>query len=284
MNTPIMNYVKKYPQLTLEVKADMKNTEEYINIVRKGFVPTKLVFPIEETGDEEIIKIETPVGIAEVLYLPNREMFEYFVRVLAYECEPKGIPDSMGAILISGITNWRKIDNHRMQYILTGGRDWNNEFKKFTSVKENYKDTVLLVSKGNYSALNNIDAGFEELEWIKISKTIRIYHEITHFICRKMFPENKNEIRDEIVADCIGIIAAIGHYDIILAKKFLGIEGSSYRKGGRLENYIEYGEIPSAIKYCNEIISFLQKYFDDNNKELFDCLIEIEKLYAQKRA
>ena len=76
-----------------------------------------------------------------------------------------------------------------------------------------------------------------EQEWAAKSATIRMYHELTHFICRKLYPEKKDEIRDEIYANCIGLTAAFGRYDPRLAKTFLGIEAETYRKGGRLEHY-----------------------------------------------
>lgn len=84
----ITYYTWKYPQLSLSVREGMSKSEEYISIVRKGLFPSEPFFPLPETGLEEQISIDTPAGAAEVLYLPNREIFEYFVRVLAYRCAP----------------------------------------------------------------------------------------------------------------------------------------------------------------------------------------------------
>ena len=47
----------------------------------------------------------------------------------------------------------------------------------------------------------------------------------------------KNPLRDEVYADCIGLIAAFGEYNPLWARTFLGIESDTYRKGGRLEHY-----------------------------------------------
>ena len=86
------------------------------------------------------------------------------------------------------------------------------------------------------------NTGFETGEWQNISLRVRIYHELAHFISRRLYPQNRHAVRDEILADCVGLIAATGGYDAALAKRFLGVEGNRYRKGGRLENYLAEGE------------------------------------------
>lgn len=272
--TPIEKYLYNYPQLSLPIKQGMSQSEDYINITRRGIFPDTLVFPYKETGKEEAKTFNTPAGNAEVLYLPDREIFEYFIKVLAYKCEPVDIPKSTGAILISGINNWRKINNHKKEYT---GNDWDEEFVRFTSIRENYKDTVLLVSKGNYSNVPCELVGLKEEDWLNKSKTIRTHHELTHFISRKLFIENKEALRDEIVADSIGIIAALGYYDDTIAKIVLGTENKDYRKGGRLENYVDPSILDSEALRANTIIEQLKNFY--SNKELdkpFVLLLEVE--------
>lgn len=273
--TPIEKYLNNYPQLSLPIKEGESKSEEYIDITRYGIFPDTLIFPFKETGKEEANTFNTPAGKAEVLYLPDRQIFEYFIKVLAYKCEPVDIPKSTGAILISGINNWKKINDHKKEY---SGNDWDEEFERFTSVKENYKDTVLLVSKGYYSNVSPNLIGLQEEYWIDKSKIIRTYHELTHFISRKLFIENKETLRDEIVADSIGIIAAFGYYDDLLAKKVLGIENETYRIGGRLENYVNNSMLESEAKRANKIIDLLKNYY--LNKDLskpFNILLKVEE-------
>ena len=50
-----------------------------------------------------------------------------------------------------------------------------------------------------------------------------------------------NGITDELVADAVGITAALGHYDRALAERFLGIREGRYTRG-RLENYVPDGD------------------------------------------
>lgn len=276
--TAIADYTWKYPQLSLPVREGMSKSEEYISIVRKGILPANPVFPLPESGVAEQIIVDTPAGETEVLYLSDRKIFEYFVRALGYRCEPVPIPASTGAILISGIHNWRKINAHKQEYLLAGGKDWAEEFRQFTSVPENYKETVILLSCGNYSALCAQDAGMEEEEWLEKSRAIRTYHELSHFVSRKLFLPNKEVLRDEVVADSVGIVAALGYYDVLLAKKVLGIEGDTYREGGRLENYVEREQLAEAVKRAGKIIEELQHFYDENaGTSPLELLVELEK-------
>ena len=82
------------------------------------------------------------------------------------------------------------------------------------------------------------EAGFSEEEWIRHSRIIRTWHELAHVVSGRLYPDNRESIRDEVVADCIGLTAAFGTYDLRLARLFLGITDERYRPGGRLENYL----------------------------------------------
>ena len=271
-------YLYKYPQLSLGIKEGMSQSEEYRNIVRKGIMPDKLAFPFELSGEEDEYTIDTPAGEVNVLYLPDRAIFEYFIKVLAYRNEPVEIPLSMGASLISGINSWRKIYAHKEEYLQSGKDDWDEEFARFISVKENYKDTVLIVSKGYYSALKPEYINMNSDEWLEKSKTIRIYHEISHYISRKLFIENKEVLRDEIVADAIGFIAAFGYYDSLLARKVLGIDNEKFNRDGRLINYVSEEELDIYIDRAHKIIDTLDDYFKFRNLgDICNVLLDIER-------
>ena len=271
-------YLYNYPQLSLGIKEGMSQSEEYRNIVRRGIMPDKLTFPFELSGEEDEYTLDTPAGEVNVLYLPDRAIFEYFIKVLAYRNEPIEIPLSMGASLISGINSWRKIYAHKEEYLQSGKDDWDEEFARFISVKENYKDTVLIVSKGYYSALKPEYINMNSDEWLEKSKTIRIYHEISHYISRKLFIENKEVLRDEIVADAIGFIAAFGYYDSLLARKVLGIDNEKFNRDGRLINYVSEEELDIYIERAHKIIDTLDDYFKSRDiGDIFNVLLDIER-------
>ncbi len=278
----IEEYLRRYPQMCLPVKEGMSKSEGYKDYVLRGKQPEE--YPDHFAGSEEdcVYRIPTPAGEAEVLYLAVRRDFERAVCCLAYKCEARKIPPSMGAVTISGIINWGKIREHKKAYFQSGGTDWKSEFKQFTSVPENYKDRLLLVSKGGYSALKAQDAGYSAGEWEEKSLEIRIYHELCHFVCRSLFSDKKEAVQDEIVSDCFGILKAVGYYDTELAEKCLGIYGREYRAGGRLENYLADGESPLAcVEKAGKTIQSLREFLETiPEKDYWDKLLLVEREFS----
>lgn len=219
--------------------------EKYLDIVGYNHEPGKRDLSHFITSDEDSITIEeTPAGNVTVITLGRREDFVTFLRIMANRCEMADIPDTQGASLLDGVINWRKIERHRKEFLkgLDNSEDaeeaWGEEFRRFTSDRKNFKDTLIILSIGPYSAVPAKKLGLSDEEWITLSGVIRKYHECTHFICRKLYPDKKDAVWDELVADAVGILAAFGKYDADMGKLFLGIEGNTYT-GGRLENYVD---------------------------------------------
>lgn len=219
---------------------------------------------------------ETPAGPVEILYLAEREDFVHCLRALAYRCELRDIPASVGANTIQGLINWEKISRHKMAYLASGGRDWADEFRRFTAEKANYCDTLILLSAGPYSAVPAEKAGFDPTVWEELSFQIRRYHELTHFVCRRLFPGQIDVIRDEIMADMIGLLAATGKYDKDLARLFLGLEDSGFRPGGRLAYYATPEEMETAAARAAGLVDWLaEQSLPVDNGSVFDTLLAL---------
>jgi len=204
-------------------------------------------------SDKDELKLEkTPAGEVESIYFYERADFENAIIALAYKLEKKPVPPSMGAMFLSGLA-----DQLEMK-----------------------KKKVIILSKGGYSGLQNTDVGIDNEEWIDKSLIIRKYHELAHFNQRVLFPENTDALRNEIVADMVGLIAAFGYYDSKLARIFLGIEGEKYRDGGRLENYLPEGMniLEFAIK-AEEMIQRLEKLCK-GQFDPFSCQMKIENEFV----
>ena len=120
-----------------------------------------------------------------------------------------------------------------------------------------------MLSVGPYNAISAVRLGLPEDEWITLSDRIWKYHECTHFVCRRLFPEKKNAVWDELVADAVGIYAAFGKYNPRMEELFLGIEDGRY-VGGRLENYVTdlSGEERAAVlsELADKISSVLKDF------------------------
>ncbi len=228
-----------YPQLFLTPGPE--GAEAYRAVVLQGGEPP-LRSLAHFRGDEgdSLAWETTPAGTVPVITLRRREDFELFLQIMACRCVPAAIPATQGASILDGVINWTKIRAHREEFLRARGPegDWEAEFARFTSEKKNYTDALIVLSWGPYSAVGAEKLGLPESVWLERSHTIRRFHECTHFICRRLFPEKKDAVWDELVADAAGIFAAYGTYDPTLAELFLGLEKGVYT-GGRLENYLD---------------------------------------------
>ena len=239
---PIIALSSKYPQLCLPLGEDVKDSELYKRAVLRG--EDCGMTPDFSLNEEDFLEtIDTPAGPAEILFLKDRADFEHAVRALGHRCAPVDVPKSMGASAIRGLINWDKLHAHA------------EDFDSFIADKNNYLDSLILLSWGEYSAVPAERTGMSEEDWLEKSLTVRKFHELTHFISGRLFPENREAIRDEVMADMIGIVSALGIYDTKLAKCFLGTEGETYRPGGRLENYTD---APAQMGRVNALIDLLE--------------------------
>ena len=174
-----------------------------------------------------------------VITLGERADFELFLQIMAHRCTCAPIPQTQGAAILDGVVNWTKIREHEAAFLAAGGTNdgWSGEFARFTADRANYKDALIVLSVGPYSAVSAERAGFSEEEWLVHSHAIRKAHECTHFICRRLYPELKDAVWDELVADAVGLWAAFGRFDRAMEELFLGADETGY-VGGRLENYV----------------------------------------------
>ena len=224
-----------YPQLFLD--PDRDEQESYRRVVLRGEEPS--VRRLDHyTGDahDRMETVDTPAGPVRVVTLGDRRDFERVLRgLMAAKNGPLApIPESQGAAMLT-LFNWPRIRAHLAQF---PEEEQAAEFKRFTSVKENYLDALVVLSRGPYSGVPASALGLSEHEWLDHSDTIRRYHELTHVICRRLYPYDIDPIRDELIADAVGLYAAYGRFDPEKEKLFLGVRDGHYI-GGRLENYTD---------------------------------------------
>ena len=247
----------RYPQLYLDPDTD--STEQYRAVTLRGEQPESCSLSgYRMSGEDREEMVETPAGTVRVVTLHERADFERVLRNLMGAGTGPGvqIPQTQGAASLR-VPDWGQI---------RAGED-------------GFSDWLILLSSGPYSAVPAADAGFGEEEWITVSHTIRKYHELTHYICRSLYPEQVCEIWDELAADAAGLFAALGTYDIRLAKRFLGIDGETYT-GGRLGNYTaEPAEIcPQVCAAMQGIEKILR---EQNGADVFPVIRVLEE--NQKR-
>lgn len=247
---------KRFPQLYLKPETGVSQSELYRSIVRKGFRYDGSLSHFTGSAADSLTREQTPAGDVTVVFLAARADFECFYRIMACRCEPVEVPPTMGACYISGIHDWSRIHAHMTAYRENGGDDPSGEFARFTAAPSNYKETILLLSDGPYSAVPAERTPYDSETWLRVSREIRKYHELTHFVCRRLFPEKKHPIWDELLADCMGLLLATGEYSVPLAQTFLGIENGAYI-GGRLENYTDGAPDSETVRRVTAVMDRL---------------------------
>lgn len=234
-------------QLRFEVREGISRTAMYRAVTLRGATVDDMI-----AGEGLSLRIpealqlslhQSPAGIVPVLIAPNRDDFVSLVQALATRNEPKLVPHSMGACMIKGFNNWDRIREYRKHWKACNSNacsdaDWKIEFQRIIPRKELYQDHFMILSDGPYSGVSAKDIGLSEEEWKLISMTIRREHECTHYFTERVFASMRNNLIDELIADYMGITAAIGNYRSDWFLRFLGLESfPDFRSEGRLQNY-----------------------------------------------
>lgn len=245
----MMKIAKQYPQLLIPLSPNASASVLYRSAVLKG-LPVDLEPDFIGSTEDSYSLQNTPVGEIGILCFGNRQDFEHALCALAYRCEPRAIPASVGAYYIGGLPNWEKIRKHKQDYMESGGDNWNAEFRRFTADKAKYTDSLILLSSGYYSNIQPDEIGLSSEDWKKKSLEIRKHHELTHFIYRKSYPGDVDVIRDEVLADYIGIKKAFGTYIPRYARMCLGIDCEIISEGARIRHYVKEDDMEAAIGYA----------------------------------
>ena len=253
-------------QLRFPIQAGISKTETYRDATLKGIennATTGLVLQQPEALQLSIY--QSLAGEIPVLLTTNRDDFVSLVRAITKRNEPVAIPDSMGACMVGGYNNWDRIRRYRQQWVANNSESaWSGEFKQLITRQELYQDRFIILSDGFYSDVQPESLGLTKAEWRRLSLTIRLEHECTHYFTRRVFNSMRNNLLDEFIADYRGIVAATGSYKADWFLHFMGLESlTHYREGGRLQNY--RGEL------SDRAFEILQRLVRSAAKNLEEC-------------
>ena len=239
---------EKLVQLSFPVREGMSREDNYRAATLRGLpaagMPEARGLDLERPGDLDLYLHPTPAGSIPVLVAGHKPDFVSLVQALSRRNEPEKIPRSMGACMVKGFNNWDRIRSYREKWENTNpgrcsGDHWREEFQKIVPRKELYQDTFMILSREDYSGVPAEEMGFSREEWRSLSLLIRRDHEAAHYFTLRVFGSARNHAYDELIADCIGIVAAAGTYRPDWFLRFVGLENYPlYREGGRLENYL----------------------------------------------
>lgn len=143
-----------------------------------------------------------PCGAMPVVETANWEDFVWMVRALAHRCEPVAIANGVHAQAISGLIHWGLIPQFGLQ---SRGR-------------------LIVLHQAPYGSVpaSLVSGGLSEADWLKASTTLRLEHELTHLTTKRLLGEMRLNLLDELIADCMGMVAALGFFSAELFGRCLG--------------------------------------------------------------
>jgi len=264
-------------QLRFPVREGISGEAPYRKATRKGDVSGAEAYApgleLRRPESVELTVCPTIAGRIPVLVAGERDDFVALVRACSGRNEPVPVPDSMGACFISGFNNWDRIASYRAEWEAKqpqppGEAEWNEEFRRLVPRKDLYQDRFIILSRGPYSAVSAVDTGFDDVEWLEHSLSIRREHEFTHYFTYRVFGLIRSNALDELIADFNGLVRTFGTYRADLALRFLGLESlPRFRAGGRLGDYL--GDPPLSGR-AFEVLQALAQRVVKNLADLSD--------------
>ena len=208
--------------------------------------------------EDELREVDTPAGPVEVVFLHNRSDFETFLQIVGHKAEPVPIARTVGAITYRNIADWGKVAVAHAAYVAAGGDDWPNEFARLARQPGAFRAEIVVISEGPYSNVPANQTPYDEERWLCISREIRLHHECAHVVCRRTMPDDVLPVWDEVTADVVGLLCAIGRYDAALAARFLGVAPDGYA-GGRLAEYLSDEQAQRIDEVAAEVFAACAK-------------------------
>ena len=120
-----------------------------------------------------------------------------------------------------------------------------------------YRHRVILLNAAPYSNISADKIGLSAEEWLKKSYLIRLRHESAHYETLRLLGGMKNHALDEILADCLGQMAAFGEFSANRQRIFFGLAKGSAKCDGRLNFYCQKilpDDLPKIYRAVDEYL------------------------------
>ena len=168
-----------------------------------------------------------PCGAMPVLLTPNAQDFAQLVRALAHRAEPVALANGVHAQAISGLIHWGLIERYGRQS----------------------RAQLIVLHEAPYGSIaaDQVPGHLDDQAWLKASSTLRLEHELTHLATNRLLGERRLNLLDELSADCMGMVAALGQFSAELFGRCLGIDTNHQpRPNGRWLSYTQALNTPDA--------------------------------------
>jgi hypothetical protein len=139
-----------------------------------------------------------------VLSTPNWPDFCLLVNALAHRCEPAALAQGVHAHAVGGLIHWGLI-------------------RRFGPTS---RARLILVHEAPYGSVvaSEVPGCPDAESWQQASTTLRLEHELTHLATKCLLGKMRLNLLDELIADCMGMVAALGLFDAQLFGRCLGLD------------------------------------------------------------
>ena len=231
------------PQLRLPQVAGISCSELYRRLVLRGEEGTSAALqavgpePVwHQIGSLRLSLAPHLCGAMPVLLTPNGPDFCLLVRALAHRSEPVALAHGVHAQAVSGLIHWGLI-------------------RRFGPKS---RAQLILLHEAPYGsvAAQHVPRLPSHESWLEASTVLRLEHELTHLATKRLLGEMRLNLLDELVVDCMGMVAALGLYDAQLFGRCLGLDpNGAPLPDGRWRTYVaelDAGDAHQALRLVME--------------------------------
>ena len=125
-----------------------------------------------------------------------------------------------------------------------------------------YRHRVILLNAAPYSNISAEKMCLSVEEWLKKSYLIRLRHESAHYETLRLLGGMKNHALDEILADCLGQMAAFGEFSAERQRIFFGLTKGGAKCDGRLNFYCQKvlpDDLPKIYRAVDEYLEEVEQ-------------------------
>lgn len=238
MGKPLVRALESaLPQLRLPQVKGISTSELYKTLVLRGEWPTAggvaewlshqpPQSPWQQPEQLKLWIAPHPCGAMPVLETPNWEDFMWLVRALAHRGEPVAIAHGVHAQAISGLIHWDLISKFGRQS----------------------RARLIVLHQAPYGSVpaSLVPGGPSEADWLEDSTTLRLEHELTHLATKRILGEMRLNLLDELIADCMGMVAALGFFSAELFGRCLG-SGSDEGRWTSYTSELDRSDVRKAL-------------------------------------
>lgn len=225
------------PQLRLPQQEGISSSELYKALVLRGDNPEAAsiaaVGKPPEWHSPEALRLwiaPHPCGALPVVQTSSWHDFVQLVRALAYRGEPVELADGVHAQAVSGLIHWGLIQAFGRQS----------------------RAQLILLHEAPYGSVpaSAVPGDLTDDAWLAASTTLRLEHELTHLATKRLLGEMRLNLLDELIADCMGMVVALGEFNAELFGRCLGMGSGT----GRWTTYTTTLNDMDAHQACERVM------------------------------